>query len=86
LAEGLGHLDFHAGSDSDSHSDAQSHSGAQPPSGAQSPTGSVSSSHSCSHARLPHAGPHSKPSRPRPHTATRSGARDVWEFFEKVKG
>ena len=92
LAEGLGRLDFHAGSDSDSHSDAQSPSGAQPPSGAQlpsgaqSPTGSVSSSHSRSHAQLPRAGPHSKPSRPHPRTATRSGARDVWEFFKKVKG
>lgn len=86
LAEGLGRLDFHAGSDSDSHSDAQPPSGAQRPSGAQSPTGSVSSSHSHPHPRLPRAGPHSKPSQPRPRTATRSGARDVWEFFKKVKG
>ena len=88
LAEGLECLDFHAGSDSDSHSDAQPPSSAQLPSGAQSPTGSVSSSHSCSHAQLPRAGPHSKPSRPHPcpHTATKSSARDVWEFFQKVKG
>ena len=82
LVEGLQHLDFHAGSES--HSGSESGSGSPSSSQLSSGSQSVSSIHSCSHAQLLHAGPHSKPLQCR--SQPRGGAKDVWSFFTKVKG
>jgi len=84
---GLQCLDFCAGSESHSGSESGSgsQSSSQSSSGSQSSSSSqsVSSIHSCSHAQLPHVGPHSKPLQC--HPVPRGGAKDVWSFFTKVK-